>query len=93
MPSSFYVVGDEKIRAYIGKAPSEPGRYNYMCNACGFVDKCHGNLRVHVESKHYSPGYNCRYCGREFKIRASYKRHEKGCSVVYVVRDQKVVRK
>eukprot|EP00093_Oithona_nana_P011683 11683.XXX_701324_705092_1 [CDS] Oithona nana genome sequencing. len=35
------------------------------------------NLRSHIESKHYSPGYKCQFCGRLFKIMKSCRWHEK----------------
>ena len=68
---------DAHVRQYMGR--SQMGLYE--CKACGSLQRSHSNLRVHVESKHYSPGYPCDHCGRVFKICNSLKKHlkEKRC--------------
>ena len=53
----------------------------YYCNNCVYADKHFSNIRCHVESKHYSPGYPCSICGKVFKIRSSIRRHTKICNV------------
>ena len=47
----------------------------YICKGCEFTGKSHSNLRSHVESKHYSPGYICISCGKEFRTKYSHLRH------------------
>ena len=49
----------------------------FYCKTCGFVEKHTSNMRAHIESKHYSPGYNCPHCGRIFKISNTLRRHLK----------------
>jgi len=76
-PSVFSVVGmDDGIRAYFGLRNSIG---MHSCRGCEFVCKYTSNLRAHVESKHYSPGYLCRRCGQYFKIKNSHFAHEKTC--------------
>ena len=36
-------------------------------------------MRAHVESKHYTPGYPCKYCGRIFKISKTRWTHYRKC--------------
>jgi len=40
----------------------------HRCDLCGYFAKMSSNMRCHVEGKHYTPGYPCKYCGRVFKI-------------------------
>ena len=66
---------DEGVRSYFGKTADG----SLMCTACNFVNKYTNNMRSHVESKHYSPGYKCQFCGRSFQIMKSCRFHEKKC--------------
>ena len=66
----------DKIKKFYG-ARSEDGFY--YCNICGFAEKHTSNIRSHVESKHYSPGYPCSICGKVFKLRNSIRSHHKIC--------------
>jgi len=67
-----YVGGCEKIQMFFGRQNGM-----YICRACGSVQKSHSNLRFHVESKHYSPGYACNLCGQVFKILKNMQAHRK----------------
>ena len=49
----------------------------FKCDDCGFTAKNSSNMRSHVESKHYSPGYHCSICGKVFKLRNAMKQHYK----------------
>ena len=50
----------------------------YECAACGQPSGCpSSNVRAHVESKHYSPGYYCPICDGKFKIRNTFVAHLK----------------
>jgi len=71
---------DRIIKQYFGKSPEGL----YRCNACGQVQKHQSNLRAHVESKHYSPGYPCPSCGRVFKLRNSCRQHQKNCMLKHL---------
>ena len=51
----------------------------WLCRACHKDFTCSGNVRAHVEAKHYSPGYDCPHCGKYFKIRNNYTQHIKTC--------------
>ena len=62
-----------KIVEYFGR--SEQGLH--MCLDCGWTSDNTGNLRSHVESKHFSPGYKCRFCAKSFKLRNTRGQHEK----------------
>ena len=57
----------------------------YRCKKCPDVEfKCHGNIKAHVESKHYSPGYKCDTCEKVFKIENVLRSHRrKGCMVAW----------
>ena len=55
----------------------------FKCRECPDLDfRCSGNLRAHVESHHYSPGYKCPNCQKMFKIRNVYSKHVKKCGSV-----------
>ena len=62
-----------EIRSLMKK--SESGN---ECAACSQTFTCPSNVRAHVESKHYSPGYYCPICGGKFKIRNTFVAHLKG---------------
>ena len=49
----------------------------FYCKVCGFTDKHASNMKCHIESKHYSPGYSCPHCGRVFNIQNTLRRHIK----------------
>ena len=51
----------------------------FKCAACGMASPFSSNIRAHVESQHYSPGYTCEFCSKMFKIRKSYNIHMKKC--------------
>ena len=61
-----------KIKKFYGKKDGL-----YCCNICGVTEKHMSNIRSHVESKHYSPGYPCSICGKVFKLRNSINSHYK----------------
>ena len=49
------------------------------CNSCefGYAERYGvSNMRSHVESKHYSPGYHCSDCGKVFKLQTSLITHK-----------------
>ena len=51
------------------------GQFN--CNICGHVSSRKGDLRKHVENKHF-PGlfeYSCDQCGRKFNTMSKYNNH------------------
>ena len=52
----------------------------YQCRVCPeYKQKTSGNMRAHVESKHYTPGYNCKVCGKFFRIQISLHNHNRIC--------------
>ena len=63
---------DPRLKEYFGRDNG-----THFCLACGHVCQTSSNLRAHVESKHYSPGYNCRFCEKSFRLRNSRAAHEK----------------
>ena len=63
------------MKEYFGKVQGGA----YVCKACGKSERSHSNLRCHVESQHYSPGYSCENCGKGFKMYQTYTRHTKKC--------------
>jgi len=69
---------DGELEKYMVKL----GHKSYKCSACDSTFSFSSNLRAHVESKHYSPGYTCSYCNKEFKIRKVYTQHLRKCGVV-----------
>ena len=75
-----YFVGlDAGIRSYFGRTAEG----SLSCTGCDYVNMYPNNLRSHIESKHYSPGYKCQFCGRLFKIMKSCRWHEKKCGIQY----------
>ena len=60
------------FKDFIGKMDGK-----FYCRTCGFSEKHSSNLKAHIESKHYSPGYSCPHCQREFKIENTLRRHLK----------------
>ena len=68
--------GVDKIKEFYGGRMAD-GLYH--CKVCGFFERNNSNMRAHVESKHYSPGYPCPICGKIFKIHASKNLHYKTC--------------
>ena len=72
----YHLEGEERIRSYMVKV--QPGFYR--CNLCPNLDfSCSGNLKAHVESQHYSPGYSCNNCSKVFKIKNVLTKHLKKC--------------
>ena len=69
------VEGVDKIKLYMGRTIDGL----YVCRACGNLQKHASNMRTHVESKHYSPGYPCQTCGRVYKLRNTMTQHGKVC--------------
>ena len=67
------VMTDEVLLSYLLRTEDR----QYKCSACGAQYKTNTPLRCHVESKHYSPGYICPYCGKRFQIFTSYHKHKK----------------
>ena len=65
---------DEKLREFFERQDGL-----YLCKACGKTEKSHSNMRYHVESRHYTPGYSCENCGKEFKMILQCQRHQKVC--------------
>ena len=76
-----FTQGEDNVQEFYYKP--RPGIYH--CKYCpGLEFKCQGNVRAHVESKHYSPGYKCENCNKIFKIRNCFLTHRrKGCMVVW----------
>ena len=68
--------GEERIRSYMVKV--QPGFYR--CKLCiHFNFACTANLKAHIESRHYSPGYTCGKCSKVFKISNVARKHLKKC--------------
>ena len=68
---------EERIKTYMIKV--QPGYWK--CAICVDVDfTCSGNVRAHVESHHYSPGYTCPLCKKILKIKNVYTKHIKTCA-------------
>ena len=67
-------VPDETLKTYFDRVQGM-----YACKACGKTEKSHSNMRYHVESRHYSPGYFCPNCGKRFQIILHRQRHQKTC--------------
>ena len=67
-------VPDETLKTYFDRVQGI-----YACKACGKTEKSHSNMRYHVESRHYSPGYFCPNCGKRFQIILHRQRHQKTC--------------
>ena len=65
----------EEVKDYFGRSAEG----FYQCKSCGKTEKYHSNLRSHVESKHYSPGYSCPICGTTFRTNQAVKKHERNC--------------
>ena len=66
----------EKIKSYMLKV--KPGLYR--CKLCIDLDfACTGNLKAHIESQHYSPGYTCGNCSKVFRIKNTVANHVKKC--------------
>ena len=64
------------------------GRTNeglFICKACGKTQRSYSNMRHHVESKHYSPGYTCQTCRKTFQVNQVCNKHQKIC-VLWVPR-------
>ena len=55
------------------------GGGTYKCAQCNHPPNNLANVKSHIESKHYSPGYPCRICGRAYAIEKAVKRHMKKC--------------
>ena len=64
---------DPRVKEFFGR--SSDGQH--FCVSCGHISTSSSNLRAHVESKHYSPWYKCRFCHKVFKLRNSRAAHEK----------------
>ena len=64
---------DPRVKEYFGRSSNG----EHFCLTCGHVAGSSSNLRAHVESKHYSPWYKCRFCDQTFKIRNSRVGHER----------------
>ena len=62
---------DQGVKNYMVKI----GQSQWKCAACGVFYNVTSNLRAHIESKHYSPGYKCPYCGLMLKTRNGCKHH------------------
>ena len=62
---------ETRIKELMGKTPDGL----QLCNVCGKTERNSTNLRTHVESHHYSPGYKCERCYQVFKIRNSWRAH------------------
>ena len=68
--------GEERIRSYMVKVKP---RF-YRCKLCKNLDfACTSNLKAHIESRHYSPGYTCEKCSKLFNIRIVAVKHSKTC--------------
>ena len=64
-----------EVRAFLQKI----GGGNYKCLQCDQPPNNFANSKSHVESKHFSPGYSCAYCGRAYAVEKALKRHMKKC--------------
>ena len=65
------------MRDFFGKNPEGL----YICKACGITQRSYSNMRQHVESRHYSPGYSCQTCGETFQINQTCNKHQKKCGL------------
>ena len=57
------------------------GGSRYECRACGPTARYSrsSDLRIHIEGKHYSPGYTCSFCGKFHKVYSTLRKHERKC--------------
>ena len=63
----------QQIKDYFGK--NQDGMR--ACMACGCLQRSHSGLKFHVESKHFSPGYPCKVCGKILLHQRDYVKHIK----------------
>ena len=61
------------------------GKMKYQCAACDALYSRTSDLRIHIEAKHFTPGYKCDYCDRPYRIYSTMKKHMKRC---YATADQ-----
>lgn len=88
--SSYFIIGyfegfwahvSEEVAAYFVKPTLDsPGLYT--CISCGKKEKSKTNIVTHVEYHHYSPGYDCRFCGKSWRVKNTLRRHLKNCKIV-----------
>ena len=78
-PYSRSTNSNDQVRDYFGRTNDG----SFICKACGKTQKSYSNMRQHVESKHYSPGYTCENCGKIFQAIQSYNKHQKKCFAVF----------
>ena len=62
---------DQKIKEYFGRNIDGIRQ----CMACGSLQRSHSGLKFHIESKHYSPGYPCKICGKILLHQRDYVKH------------------
>ena len=68
--------GDKQLYEYIVRHP-EAGPKAHKCTVCGKLGNDRGNLRKHVESKHF-PGtfsYPCKNCQEVFDTKTKLNNH------------------
>ena len=77
-----YVCSNSTYRHFLGKIDEGVLRYmrklsgkQHQCVACEAIYTVTSNLRAHIETKHYSPGYQCEECAQVFKTRNGYHHH------------------
>ena len=62
---------NQQIKQYFGR--NQDGMRE--CQACGCLQRSHSGLKFHIESKHYSPGYPCKICGKILLHQRDYVKH------------------
>ena len=73
--NSCIVAGKLDVRDFL----QHISRGTYKCTQCDHPPNNLANVKSHVESKHFSPGYQCRFCGRTYAIEKTAKSHMKAC--------------
>ena len=66
---------DLRIRSFMDHI----GKGYYTCRHCEYGPSIYANVKAHVESKHYSPGYTCSICDQTYRMEKVMKRHMKKC--------------
>ena len=73
----FFPDNESRVRSYM----EQIGRGYYKCRDCEYGPSIYGNVKSHIESKHYSPGYVCMHCNKMYRMEKVMKTHQKKCCV------------